>query len=282
MPLPSADIDKKSPDEEDASLSQSASYTDLSALSASADSSAPPPLRRAFSEHQVHGHTDNVRAKGSGASLGKGVLRRKSYRSKGKPSPEAIGASQLNLSTEDLVNGSWNAGRPPQAGGVGIPETKPPEPVARPAKGRFMPGRLVNMTWKPWSSSSQTRSPTSLQSGKTPRELLPPLQVDSAASQPAVDDKQNVSYGRPRLPKLAVVADGGVSPVTPTSPARSLRSKRSFSKLSSAPNVSTPVLPPASNGTPTSSIGGSDRPEVPRMKDKLWGVFRNLDVEYQK
>lgn len=270
------DTDKESPDKSDPSLVQSASFTDLSALS-SADSSASPPLRRAFSDHHSPGNPD-VPAKSS-IALGKGILRRKSFRSKGKSA--VIGASQLNVSTEDLVNGGWNAEQ--SHDNVAIPETKPPEPAARPAKGRSMSGRLASLA-RNWSSNAPSRSPSSLQSERNVRESNsqpPPSQADSA-SNAAVEGKRNVPYRRPRLPKLAVVADGGDGPVTPTSPASSLRPKRSFSKIPSAPNVSTPVLPPMPKSTPTSSIVSSDSPEVPRMKDELWGVFRNLDVEYQR
>ena len=264
---------------------KSASYTDLNALSA--DSSPPrrradssPSGRRVFTDLSNHGQSDFPER--GGFILSKGILRRKSSRTTEK---RPIGNAPFNVSTEDLVNG---LNTEPQGDSSSIPETKPPEPVVRPAKGRSVSGRLATLARKPWSSGARARSP-SLQSenGSQPESLLQssPSQPDSAPQHasdaaPADSKGRNVPYRRPRLPKVAVVTDGGDNQTTPTSPAASLRSKRSFTKLTSSASVSTPVLPPMPKSSP--SIVGSDGPEIPRMKDELWGVFRNLDVEYQR
>lgn len=227
-------------------------------------------------------------------AAGKDILRRTSVRSKEKPAigskeKPTIGVSRFSVSTEELSNDGTVE---PRDNAITVPETKPPEPAVRPAKGRSMSGRLASLARKPWSNS-RSRSPSFGVDEKTrPRSQArpgktTPLQTDAATTENVADvavesKRRTVLHKRPRRPTVAVVATGG-DPSTPTSPSPSLRSKSSFAKFTSSPNVSTPVLPAMpKNAAATAAILSPGSPEPPRKRDDLWGVFRGLDADYQK
>ena len=287
--------------EDRGSLSRSASYQNLP----EADVTGPvsPPLRRTFSDLTSPNQTPSPTKEDVAA--GKDILRRTSIRSKNKDL--AVAVSRVTESAEKLDedNVSPNSEAPDVL--LKIPETKPPEPVARPSKARAMSGRLVSLARKPWGSSlpsSRPESPSASNSPK-PRALRiedvpcqppPPQPVfnskeDTLQSDPGIETdamlpprKRTMLNKRPRRPMVAVVTHGHRDSVdSPNSPStNSLRANNSFEKFSAALNVSTPVLPPMSKSAAASTTALAGTIDPPRKKDELWGVFRGLEADFQK
>ncbi|KAG2412280.1 hypothetical protein HFD88_009837 [Aspergillus terreus] len=267
-------------EDEDAFLSRSASYNHLPDL-VNADS---PTLRRTFSD-LTNPHRSESPSK-EDVAAGKDILRRTSLRSKEKPT---IAVSRFTVSSEDLTDASDQEIADPAPK---IPETRPPEPAARPSKSRTMSGRLVSLARKPWLSSSPYRSPADKDS-RTRRDPSPPRSQRNSAQLESVSGsepdagspsrKRTILHKRPRRPMVAVVTQSRAeSPSSPSSSSpQSLGGKGSLEKLSSSLNVSTPVLPPMPKGAgSTGSYSASI--DLPRKKDELWGVFRNLEADFQK
>ncbi|KAL4896977.1 hypothetical protein BDV59DRAFT_169477 [Aspergillus ambiguus] len=264
-------------DDDDAFLSRAASYNHLPDLA----NTHPPSLRRTFSDLSNPHRTDSLSKEDVAA--GKDILRRTSLRSKEKP---AIAVSRFTVSAEDLTDPSNAdlAEQPPPP--PSIPETRPPEPVARPSKTRTMSGRLVSLARKPWSSTPY-RSDKEHRGDRSPsRSHRNSAQLESVSESDSgtPSRKRTILHKRPRPPMVAVVtqsrAESPNSLSSSPSP-RSLADKGSLEKLSSSLNVSTPVLPPmpkaaGASGSYSASI------DLPRKKDELWGVFRGLEADFQK
>lgn len=258
-------------------LSRAASYTDLPSQQSA---SGPPGLRRTFSDYAVPTLVNSPTKESVAA--GKDILRRASLRSKNKPQVSHF----TLLSSEDLKDTESQ-----DTVASKVPETRAPEPAARPSKSRSMSGRIVNLARKPWGSSSRSPSPSAKRSKQRSDEQSPPRSsgrkseaAESDSSQPS--RRRTILYKRPRRPMLAVVAKGGSedTPGSPSSPSgQSLRHRSSFEKFTASLSVSTPVLPPMPKGAAATAaayanIGG----DCSRKKDELWGIFRGLEADYQK
>ncbi|KAE8135731.1 hypothetical protein BDV38DRAFT_131337 [Aspergillus pseudotamarii] len=276
-------------------LPHSASYNHLPDLVVS--ESASPTLRRTFSDLTYP--KDSTSPSKEDVAAGKDILRRTSLRNKDK---STITVSRFSVSTEDVTDPASTelSGAPPKAPETTkVPETKAPEPVARPSKARSMSGRLVNLARKPWKSSTPSRSP-SPPPGKGSRGRTLRAEEQSPSNSPASQSKgltpldtvtefdpavptrkRTILNKRPRRPMVAVVAQSQAdSPTTPNSNAPSpftLTAKNSLEKLTSSLNVTTPVLPPM----PKTAVASAGI-DFPRKKDELWGVFRGLEADFQK
>lgn len=258
-------------------LSRAASYTDLPKQSTE---SGPTGLRRTFSDYAVPTLADSPTKESVAA--GKDILRRTSLRSKDKP-PAAVSHFTLS-SSEDLKDTES------QDAVAKVPETRAPEPAARPSKGRSMSGRIVSLARKPWGSSSRSPSPSSKRTKQRAEEHSPTRsgtrKTDVADSDSAPPSRRRtILYKRPRRPMLAVVAKGHEDgPGSPSSPSgNSLRHRSSFEKFTASLSVSTPVLPPMPKGAAETAAAYYNNPAEPaRRKDELWGIFRGLEADYQK
>lgn len=222
-------------------------------------------------------------------AAGKDILRRTSLRSKNR----SLGGSRRSGSSEEQDQEDAPT-RESQDVLMTVPETRPPEPVARPSKTRAVSGRLVNLARRPWTSSSPSRpdSPSSTKSSKS-RVSHTEGQSSTSSDRGTGNDtdtqplsrRRTILNKRPRRPMVAVVTHGRNDSVdTPNSPStNSLRAKSSLEKLSASLNVSTPVLPPMPKGAAATAaaLSGSGM-DPPRKKDDLWGVFRGLEADYQK
>lgn len=253
-------------------LSRAASYTELPSPPP-LDSDAPE-LRRTFSDYAVP-TLSNSPTKESVAA-GKDILRRTSLRSKNKP-PASVSHFTLS-SSEDLKDEAQDAG-------AKVPETRAPEPAARPSKGRSMSGRIVSLARKPWGSSSRSPSPSTKRAKQRMEDQSSggrKTEGDADSAQPT--RRRTILYKRPRRPMLAVVAkENEDSPGSPSSPSSSLRHRTSFEKFTASLSVSTPVLPPMPKGAAaTAAAFQNTTPENTRKKDELWGVFRGLEADFQK
>ncbi|KAF7115954.1 hypothetical protein CNMCM5793_003787 [Aspergillus hiratsukae] len=293
----SVDIPTNPIDEESAFLSRAASYNNLSDIPVSEPGS--PGLRRTFSD--VTFPRDSASPSKEDVAAGKDILRRASLRRNKEKSAVAI--SRFTLSAEDLNDiaasePSVASPKPP----VKYPETKAPEPVARPSKARSMSGRLVNLARKPWGSSgSQSRSPSPSpkpsKTRNTRSDDQPPSKsyglpsksnsrLESVKEADAVPPsrKRTILSKRPRRPMVAVVTQSqDDSPSTPSSSSpHSLRTKNSLERLAASLHVSTPILPPMPKGAAVTAGNFSGNVDLPRQKDELWGVFRGLEADYQK
>lgn len=298
MSASSPDLLKDCKHEENAFVSRSASYNHLPDVGMTAPVS--PPLRRTFSDLTSSDKSPSPTKEDVAA--GKDILRRASLRSKNRDLP-AVTVSHLDTS-QDEGSDRDNAAKPEtQDVPVDVPETRPPEPAARPSKARSMSGRLVHFARKPWISSSPSRpgSPSSSKSSKSrtthtedrssmgpppqPSFKSAPLQ-DAAADSNAMPPsrKRTVTNKRPRRPMVAVVTQGNDdSSGSPCSPSEnSLRPKNSFERFFSSPNVSTPVLPPMPKAAAATAAAFSSSTDSSRKKDELWGVFRGLEADFQK
>ncbi|KAB8228594.1 uncharacterized protein BDW43DRAFT_290983 [Aspergillus alliaceus] len=296
MSPPSSDILKSHRDGEHTSLPHSASYNHLPDLVASESTS--PTLRRTFSDLTYPKDSTSPSPSKEDVAAGKDILRRTSLRSKEK---STITVSRFSVSTEDVADSpsAELSGAPPKVPeSTKVPETKAPEPVARPSKARSMSGRLVNLARKPWMSNSPTRSPSPSAKGSGGRSSR--TEEQSPSSSPAPQSKNLTSLDtvtesdtgvpsrrrtilnkRPRRPMVAVVTQSQAdSPTTPNSNTPSpftLTAKNSLEKLTSSFNVTTPVLPPM----PKTAVASSGI-DFARKKDELWGVFRGLEADFQK
>jgi hypothetical protein len=248
-------------------LSRAASYTDLHSQITS-----EPSLRRTFSDYAVPTLAESLTKESVAA--GKDILRRTSLRSKDK-GKDKVTVSRFTLSSsEDLKDTE-----------AIVPETRAPEPAARPSKSRSMSGRIVSLARKPWSSSSRSPSPSAKRSKQQDSQSPTRFgrKTDDEQSQPS--RKRTILYKRPRRPMLAVVAKGPEdSPGSPSSPSgNSLRHRSSFEKFTASLSVSTPVLPPMPKGAAeTAAAYANGSAEVSKKKDELWGVFRGLEADFQK
>ncbi|KAJ5582469.1 hypothetical protein N7535_001089 [Penicillium sp. DV-2018c] len=254
-------------DDQQSELSRAASYVELPKQPAT----GPPALRRTFSDYTVP-HVAESPTKETVAA-GKDILRRTSLRSKDKSSTPV---SRFTLSSsEDLTDTESN-----------IPETRAPEPAARPSKSLSMSGRIVSLARKPWGSSSRSPSP----SAKRFRQQDSPDPTRSSGrttdgDQTPPSRRRTILYKRPRRPMLAVVAKGPEdSPSSPRSPANnSLRHQTSFEKFTASLSVSTPVLPPMPKGAvETAAAYANSGVDHARQKDELWSIFRGLEADFQK
>lgn len=294
MSASSPDLLNNSSQDENASWSHSASYQHLPDIGMTTPVS--PPLRRTFSDLTSPNQSPSPTKEDVAA--GKDILRRTSLRSKGRDQP-AMTVSRLDVSPDELDK--EDAPKPDsQHTSIGVPETRPPEPVARPSKVRSVSGRLVSLARKPWTSNSPSRpgspslskstiSQTSHTEDQSSINSKSQANVDSA--DPAADPdalpssrKRTVPKQRPRRPMVAIVHGRGDSVDSPKSPStHSLRRKNSLEKFSSALNVSTPVLPPMPKAAATATAGAlTSSTDPPRKKDELWGVFRALEGDFQK
>ncbi|KAE8150123.1 hypothetical protein BDV25DRAFT_154931 [Aspergillus avenaceus] len=269
-------------------LPHSASYNHLPDLVTETPS---PTLRRTFSDLTYPKDSTTSPSK-EDVAAGKDILRRTSIRSKDKPT---ITVSRFSVPTEDVADPASTT--PPEAPPK-VPETKAPEPVARPSKARSMSGRLVNLARKPWMSSSPNRSPSPSAKGSrgrtsrteeqspssspaTPSKNPPRLDTTTEPDTAAPSRRRTILNKRPRRPMVAVVTQSQAdSPTTPNSNTPSpftLTAKNSLEKLTASFNVTTPVLPPM----PKTAIATAGM-DYPRKKDELWGVFRGLEADFQK
>ncbi|CAG8246489.1 unnamed protein product [Penicillium salamii] len=248
---------------DDPELSRAASYTDLPSQT------TEPTLRRTFSDYAVPAQAESPTKESVAA--GKDILRRTSLRSKDK---DAVSVSRFTLSSsEDLKDTESN-----------VPETRAPEPAARPSKTRSMSGRIVSLARKPWSSSSRSPSPSAKRSKQQDSQSPTRFGRKSDDEQPP-SRRRTILYKRPRRPMLAVVAKGPEeNPDSPNSPSTNpLRHRSSFEKFTASLSVSTPVLPPMPKGAAeTAAAYANVSPEIPRKKDELWGIFRGLEADFQK
>lgn len=255
-----------------------------------------PDFRRTFSDNTSPTQAESP-LEGEDVAAGKDILRRSSLHSKEKP---AIAVSHFTLSADEL-NGTGNVGDP-DTPPVTVPETRPPEPVARPSKTRAMSGRLANFARKPWISSAHSRSPSPSAKSASKHRSMPSedesiksqssAKSASAGSAPETEGapptrKRTVLYKRPRRPVIAVVAKSqGDNQASPSSPStHSLQSKNSLENLTSSLHISTPVLPARSKAAAAAATTGNSFPyglEPPRKRDPLWNAFRGLEADYQK
>lgn len=256
-------------------LARAASYTDLPSQKSDP---GPPGLRRTFSDYAVP--TLGKSTSKETVAAGKDILRRASLRSKNRPQ-----VSHFTLSSSEDLRDTESYDP------ANVPETRAPEPAARPSKNRSMSGRIVNLARKPWGSSSRSPSPSSKRSKQRSEEHSPTRSsirrtdtADPDSTQPS--RRRTILYKRPRRPMLAVIAKGGSEeiPSSPSSPSGySLRHRSSFEKFTASLSVSTPVLPPMPKGAAATAASyantGNDHS---RKKDELWGVFRGLEADYQK
>lgn len=266
-------------DDENSLISRAASYTDLPSQTAA--QTPQPPLRRTFSDYAVPILAESPTKESVAA--GKDILRRTSLRSKNKP---PVSVSHFTLSSsEDLKDSEA------QDGAAKVPQTRAPEPAARPSKSRTMSGRIVSLARKPWGSSSRSPSPSAKRAKQRSEEQSPTRSgsrqtdaTDSDSGLPA--RKRTILYKRPRRPMVAVVAKGGneETPGSPNSPSgNSLRHRTSFEKFTASLSVSTPVLPPMPKGAAENVAAfASHTTDHSRKKDELWGIFRGLEADYQK
>lgn len=270
-------------------LSRAASYNYLPDLSQ--NEPRRPDLRRTFSD-QTSPTQSGPSEKGDVAA-GKDILRRSSIRSKER---RAIALPRLTVPTNEL-NGS-SAHVPSQDEAVQVPETRPPEPVARPSKTRLMSGRLANFARKPWISAADSRAPSPTgRIGK--HRTLPSEDGSSTSSQSSVKSvptgsaqesesapssrRKTVLYNRPRRPVIALVAkDQEDAQASPSSPSFSLQSKTSLENLTASLRISTPILPPRSKTKATANSSLSSGPDLAQKRDKLWNAFRGLEADYQR
>ncbi|KAL3469813.1 hypothetical protein BJX99DRAFT_240537 [Aspergillus californicus] len=290
MSPPTSEIANAQQDDASTVLSRAASYNNLPELPTSEPGS--PELRRTFSDLTIQTPSDSPTKEDVAAR--KDILRRTSIRRSKDKSTVAV--SRFTVSTEDLTNATPSQPKEfPKKELPKVPQTRAPSPVARPSKARSMSGRLVSFARKPWTSNSPIRSTSpsktsrirSLQgedsSSQTPSSRSSgslDLPRDSSA---VPSRKRTILNKRPRRPMVAVVAQSrDESSSTQSSPSpRSLLAKGSLERLTTAFNVSTPVLPPVPKTTITSGnfLGGMD---PPRKKDELWNAFRGLEADFQK
>ncbi|KAJ5095447.1 hypothetical protein NUU61_004803 [Penicillium alfredii] len=252
-------------------LSRAASYTDLPNKSVTESPSSS--LRRTFSEHAVPTLSESPTKES--VATGKDILRRTSLRSKERPP-----VSHFTLSSSEDLKDTES----PDA----LPQTRAPEPAARPSKSRSMSGRIVSLARKPWGSSSRSPSPASKRPKQQEVQSPNPKKAETAADSdsPQPSRKRTILYKRPRRPMLAVVAKGNneETPGSPSSPSgHSLRHRSSLEKFAASLSVSTPVLPPMPKGAAETAASFSNSGgESLRKKDELWGIFRGLEADYQK
>ncbi|CAI7597768.1 unnamed protein product [Penicillium glandicola] len=269
MSSPSPETPSYTNDDQRPELSRAASYTDLPSQTAT-----EPSLRRTFSDYAVPTLAESPTKETVAA--GKDILRRTSLRSREKSKPASVSISRFTLSSsEDLKDVDSH-----------VPETRAPEPAARPPKSRSMSGRIVSLARKPWGSSSRSPSPSAKRSKQ--RDSQSPTRLSGRKTednQTQPSRKRTSLYKRPRRPMLAVVAKGpGDSPSSPSSPStNSLRYRSSFEKFTASLSVSTPVLPPMPKGAAeTAAAYANAGTDHTRKKDELWGTFRGLEADFQK
>ncbi|KAH1491000.1 hypothetical protein KXV92_000260 [Aspergillus fumigatus] len=283
-------------DEESAFLSRAASYNNLSDIPVTEPGS--PGLRRTFSDLTFPNNEQASPSK-EDVAAGKDILRRTSLRRNKEKS--AVAVSRFTLPAEDLNDPATSepsgaTAKPP----VKYPETKAPEPVARPSKARSMSGRLVNLARKPWGSSgSQSRSPSpspkpsknrySRSDDQTPSKSqgLPSKSNSRLESVKETDPvmpsrRRTILSKRPRRPMVAVVTQSQDDSPSSSSSPHSLRAKNSLERLAASLHVTTPILPPMPKGAAVTAGNFSGYVDLPRKKDELWGVFRGLEADYQK
>lgn len=286
---PSVEIASNHASDQNPVLSRAASCNHLPDLSL--NEPRRPDFRRTFSDHTAPTQTESsVKEE---VAAGKDILRRSSLRSKERP---AIAVSRFTVSADDLHD---SAEIVPQDEAVKVPETRPPEPAARPSsKSRSMPGRLANFARKPWISNADSRAPSPSARGAKHRSM--PSEDDSSTSSQSSSKsvsigsapdpdlgvpsrKRSVLYKRPRRPVIAVVAksqeDNQASPSSPST--HSLQSKTSLENLTSSLHISTPILPARSKAAAASS-SLSTNIEPSQKRDELWNAFRVLEADYQK
>ncbi|RJE23509.1 hypothetical protein PHISCL_04133 [Aspergillus sclerotialis] len=283
MSSSSVEIANSHVDDRNHFLQRSASYNHLPKLSVSEP--RRPEFRRTFSDLSP---TQTEFPLKEDVAAGKDILRRTSQRSKEK---HAIAVSRFTVSADEL-NGTANSES--QDTVVKVPETRPPEPVARPSKAQSMSGRLASLARKPWISNADSRSPSpSAKSAKhrsLPSDDESPTRSQSSSPRSAPESdgmvpsrRRTVLYKRPRRPVIAVVAKSQEdNPSSPSSPStQSPRSKGSMENLSSL-HVSTPVLPARPKAAASATPSVSSGLEQPQRKDELWAAFRGLEADYQK
>ena len=254
-------------DDQNPELSRAASYTDLPSQTATESS-----LRRTFSDYAVPTLAESPTKETVAA--GKDILRRTSLRSKDKSKQASV--SQFTLSSSEDLKDTDSF----------VPETRAPEPAARPSKSRSMSGRIVSLARKPWGSSSRSPSPSAKRS-KQQDSQSPSRSTGRKTEDDQIQPsrRRTILYKRPRRPMLAVVAKGPEdSPGSPSSPSgNSLRHRSSFEKFTASLSVSTPVLPPMPKGAAeTAAAYANAGTDHARKKDELWGIFRGLEADFQK
>ncbi|CAP94374.1 hypothetical protein E8E15_003152 [Penicillium rubens] len=254
-------------DDQNPELSRAASYTDLPSQTATESS-----LRRTFSDYAVPTLAESPTKETVAA--GKDILRRTSLRSKDKSKQASV--SQFTLSSSEDLKDTDSF----------VPETRAPEPAARPSKSRSMSGRIVSLARKPWGSSSRSPSPSAKRS-KQQDSQSPSRSTGRKTEDDQIQPsrRRTILYKRPRRPMLAVVAKGPEdSPGSPSSPSgNSLRHRSSFEKFTASLSVSTPVLPPMPKGAAeTAAAYANAGTHHARKKDELWGIFRGLEADFQK
>lgn len=276
-------------DEHNTFLPRSASYNHLPDAPPSEPGS--PGLRRTLSDLTYP--TQPGSPSKADVAAGKDILRRTSRRSKDRPS---IAAPRFTLSAEKLGDAA-NSNSPDV--NVRVPETRAPEPVARPSKTRSMSGRLASIARKPWISNAEARPPSPLsRSGKTwslrGEDSILPISLPSTPSKAARAEsvaesdtslpsrKKTMLNKRPRRPRIAVLAKGQDDSLSSPSSPQFPRSQDSLESLTSSLNVSTPILPTTPKAAAKSATSVSNSVDSSRKRDELWGAFRDLEADYQR
>ena len=273
-------------DRADDGIPKSASYTNLS------DCQEPPRsdgIKRTFSDNFLNLSTDGANHEPSPYVPNKELLRRLSRGAQGK-----VAVTRFTLSAEDL-------------GGLSRKDTPKAEPAIvekRASPTRSVSGTLRSLARKTWRSSSRSPSPAPQDVAKRPkgsnvppRTALPSATVSTTSlastlttfpRQQPPPDPTPANTQRPSLQRrLSRPLSAIISPIKAeqSSPKlrkppslQSLRSQRSSEKLSQPVSAVVPPLPASLSSDKLSSI-----PYDPnRKKDSLWGVFRNLEGDYQK
>lgn len=268
-------------------LNRPASYNYLPALNRTAD----PVIKRNLSEHNLPLSAESAaNFEKNNVATGKDILRRSSLRSSNDDSKK----SRFTLPSDEVDDATTS--KPEVSGGASDANAG-----SQPPKPRSMSGAIANLARKPWMPS-RSPSPSSKgpkrKAGRT-RDISPtqmntsPLKSGSP-SKPARNDP--ASFGsRPELmrrgsvlskkssrPLNILTSRGKAEPDNiPKSPStHTLRGRASFERFTSPFVSSTTDAPPI----PQPPAGSLHPPstEPSRKKDELWGVFRNLDADYQK
>ncbi|KAK2767811.1 hypothetical protein FQN54_003970 [Arachnomyces sp. PD_36] len=269
-------------------LNRPASYNHLPSLNRPSD----PDIKRTFSEHNLPLSAESAaRLEKDNVATGKDILRRSSLRSSGDKAKR----SGFTLPSEENDDATTNKPEVVNGGDNAKADSQPP-------KARSVSGALANLARKPWMAS-RSPSPSSKgarrKAGRT-RDSSP-TRTDTSTLKPGSPSKparhaRTPSESRPELMRRgSVLSKKSSRPLNiltsskgkpepdniPKSPStHSLRGRASFERFTSAFGNSTSDVPPV----PQPPVGTLQPPstESSRKKDELWGVFRNLDADYQK
>ena len=268
-------------------LNRPASYNHLPGLNQHSD----PDIKRNLSEHNLPLTAEpEVRVENDNVATGKDILRRSSLRSSSDQSKKSTFTLPADETDDATAPRSEDAsGGNDASGGSQAP------------KSRSVSGAIASFARKPWMQSrspspsskgarrkagrtrdsSPTRTNTSpLKSGSPPQAA--PDAPASSGSHPEPVRRGSILSKKSSRPLNILTSRGRSEPESiPKSPSmHSLRGRPSFERFTSpfgGSNTDVPPVPQPPAGT--LQIPGI---ESSRKKDELWGVFRNLDADYQK